>query len=777
MYSFSDCDAHPNDPLYKHLESTAEAVSLLWGDVPAESAVFAALVHDIGKANKWFQKRIKNDLTTKDKRSFHSRISAVIAWHISSGFRCEDKDEKMRFRLYAFVSVLKHHTNLKLPWGDVLAEIKYNVKDSAEKEIMREQFESMDIEGINSWLGMAFDKFKIPVDIPQISFDSVVDTLVRARPLRVMRMNFSLNDVLEFFHVYGSLLQADKVHSASGRVELARYNLPEKVVDRYIENNFGAPGCELDFLRKSIYSELEENILTNYKDKMFTVTAPTGSGKTLAALNAAIKLRSRINKKNGKLPRIIYCLPFTSIIDQNHRVYSDVLHLSNMKLTSDLLLKHHHLTNMDYISSDPEFKVDGGDLFVETWQSEIIVTTFHQLLHTVFTNKNSELKRFSQLENSIVLMDEVQSIPRKYWDSIRRVFLEIGEKMDARFLLITATKPLIFTQNMSKELLPNHVQYFKKLSRVKLVNRAKEPLTLTSFFNILQKEIKENPTKSRMVVLNQRKAVRDVFKMAVGVFDHMRIFCLSTNLTPLDREKKINIIQQCLKSKQPCLIITTQLIEAGVDLSVHTVDRDIAPLDSIIQAAGRCNRNNSGELGTVNVWSITKENGTPYHYRVYDPLLINLTKEVIDTFDVVEESRFNELAQMYFSRIYNRSEENPVDKKFMIKGEFDQLVNAKDGFALIESNLKMQSYFIIQNDDDSDIWDRFKSLEEEKDLITRRHLFNNLRSDFWQRIVQVYPKSNERCESDVIPLQKTDETYSSDFGFIGAAKEAVTAMF
>ena len=113
-------------------------------------------------------------------------------------------------------------------------------------------------------------------------------------------------------------------------------------------------------------------------------------------------------------------------------------------------MKHHHLSDPVYISSDTEFDPDNSELFTESWRSEIVVKTFHQLLYTLFSGRNRNLKRCAALANAIVIMDEVQSIPRKYWDTVRRMFLAAGEVLNTRFILMTATQPLLFTDDMSR---------------------------------------------------------------------------------------------------------------------------------------------------------------------------------------------------------------------------------------------------------------------------------------------------------------------------------------
>ncbi|MBA7553895.1 hypothetical protein ES705_46499 [subsurface metagenome] len=190
--------------------------------------------------------------------------------------------------------------------------------------------------------------------------------------------------------MFGCLLQADKILSAGGRVESFESKVISSVVDNF-KNTLPKKDSPIINLRNELYRVVEK-ASAQKTPGLFSLTAPTGSGKTINVLNAVLKIRDQIQKNNKVQSRIIYCLPFTSIIEQNYEVFEKVLKNSGYKITSDILLKHHHLTDLQYETDDPEFDPDNSSLFVETWQSEIIVTTFYQLLYTIFTNRNKNLK-------------------------------------------------------------------------------------------------------------------------------------------------------------------------------------------------------------------------------------------------------------------------------------------------------------------------------------------------------------------------------------------------
>lgn len=767
MYSFSDCLAHqPNDYLKDHLKAVAKANQCIWEKdtgTLVTAGIFAGLLHDLGKANRWFQDRINGKTKGKSSYSNHSLLSAVIGWYLSSTIIVTG-DELNRFRLSVFIAILRHHSNLKESWAEEIQLVKHRLESSEENylALLTAQLHSMDLKGIETWLIDMVKEFELPLTVPELKLELIIKEITSVRPLRIQNCFKELEDAVDFLCVYSSLLQFDKIHSAAGTIERKRVRLPEFSAQKYINECLPQQYGELTEIRNNVSAELEKELSRHINEHFFTVTAPTGSGKTLAILNATLKLRKHIEEKSGPSPTIIYCLPFTSIIDQNYAVYRKVLENVGLSVNSELLLKHHHLSDPIYMSSDPEFDVDDSELFTETWRSEIIVTTFHQLLHGIITSRNKNLKRFISLKDAIVILDEVQAIPHRYWEAIRKLFQIIGNRINTRFILMTATQPLLFSNDMAIELLPQHENYFEQLSRITLVNRAYSDTTLECFFNFVSDELEKNPQQNRMCVLNRKSSVYKLYSSFKEQFKDRNVYALSTNLTPKDRKRRIGEIRESLKHKVSCLIITTQLIEAGVDLSVDIVDRDIAPLDSIIQSAGRCNRHGNVQKGIVNLWSLVDNNHGKLWKRVYDPVLIDATKEVLAGKPSIEEKEFLALGKNYFKIISERTESDNIDD-LLKDGKFFEIENH---FKLIEDDIPRQSYFVIQTPEDREIWEKYKELEQIENPIERKKAFGKFKADFMERIIQVnVPGGGE----SILPLESKLEMYSDELGFIGNA--------
>jgi CRISPR-associated endonuclease/helicase Cas3 len=401
-----------------------------------------------------------------------------------------------------------------------------------------------------------------------------------------------------------------------------------------------------------------------------------------------------------------------------------------------------------------------------------VVTTFYQLLHTLLSARNANLKRAAQLSGAIVLMDEVQAVPLRYWQGLRHLFQSAARTLGTRFVLLTATRPLIFRPEDAGELLPSHTEHFYALSRVRLHCHHRQPLTLTAF----AERVIDDQSQSRhsvLIVLNRRAAVRDLFQRLHEALPSYPLLALSTDFTPKDRRARIRLIRRRLRHAQPLIVISTQLIEAGVDLSFPVVHRDLAPLDAIVQSAGRCNRHDSANRpGAVHLWQLYNERsgggmGAKHWQRVYDSPLIDTTGEILEAKESWDEREFLDLSQAYFKGCWQRMQQEKIDE-WVRDGDFERI--QKD-FQLIPEGPPRQTLFVSANAIDRRLWETYVEIQSDPDLspFEKDRQFQPIRRKFYERVIQIY--ANPDPDEPIKHLDAESGNYSRETGFTGLDKD------
>lgn len=786
---FSETFAHPDDPLPLHLERVAQRAAASVAPVTCREirliAFLAGLFHDIGKATPYFQaylfgKRQKSELTS------HAKSGAVLSWWYSG-----ELGQPLSVRLGIFLAVLRHHGALKMDtWYQALLNVQCDMEE--EDPILLQQLSSLDLAGIQVWLNHVAersDPYKLPTLSTPLTLVSLRERLLdrSTAGISVLRQAFQqAEQAIAFVAGFGCLLSVDKIDAALQGDLINRQTVPADAVAVFKKQHaFQGANRSLDEHREIIAKTVARTWLDQVQSPLLTLTAPTGSGKTLAILQAALQAREHIQSTENYTPRIIYCLPFTSVIDQNHDVFRAVLRANDKKLAEreDILLKHHHLVDgLFRTDNHTEYQPDGaGQLLTETWQSEIVVTTFYQLLHTLLSNANSNLKRAGQLTGALVLMDEVQALPLCYWEGLRCLFQATARALGTHFVLLTATRPLIFRPQDAVELLPDHAQHFQALSRVRLVCHQQEHLTLDEFAD----QVIKDPTTAIqpvLIILNRRRAVFNVFNRLRQALPDHRVIALSTDLTPRDRRIRIRLIQRLLRHNAPCIVVTTQLVEAGVDVSFPVVHRDLAPLDSIIQSAGRCNRHAvDNALGQVHLWQLHADTaegnlGEPLWQRVYDNHLIEVTTEVLGLHVTWEEKEFLSLSQHYFEGCWGRQDQVRMDQ-WLTEGNFNKLTQ---DFQLIPTGPPTTSLFVETKVTDTALWERYRAIYSNESLspLEKDRQFRRIRHLFYERVIQVYTPSQSDLDLPINRLSVTGATYTRETGFIaGQEKDQPACIF
>lgn len=305
---------------------------------------------------------------------------------------------------------------------------------------------------------------------------------------------------------------------------------------------------------------------------LYTLTVPTGGGKTISSL--AFALRHAVAHH---MQRVVYVIPYTSIIDQNAQVFQKVLGTGNV-------LEHHSGISFELTDGAPPEDVRKA-LAVENWDMPVVVTTAVQFFESLYANRSSSCRKLHNLANSVVVLDEAQMIPLPHLHPCVAAVASLAEQFGATVVLCTATQPVLndllatyAPHHTITEICPQKDELYKRLQRVSFRQEGvleDEALAqrLTSYDQVL-------------CVVNSRKAAQQLFSMLPPEGGYH----LSTLMVPAQRQAMLSEIRTRLERGLPCRVVSTSLIEAGVDVDFPVVYRELAGLDSILQAAGRCNR-------------------------------------------------------------------------------------------------------------------------------------------------------------------------------------------
>ena len=298
---------------------------------------------------------------------------------------------------------------------------------------------------------------------------------------------------------------------------------------------------------------------------IFQLTVPTGGGKTIASLAFALQ-----HAVENQMDRVIYVIPYTSIIEQNAAVFREILGEQNV-------LENHY--NVDYESTE---ELKPMQLASENWDKPVAVTTNVQFFESLFANKSSKCRKLHNIANSVIIFDEAQMLPTDYLKPCIAVMEELAANFGSSIVLCTATQPALspfFQRKMPvTELCPRVEEQFRFFERVTFQNVG--TISEDELIEKLQKE------EQALCIVNTKKRAQRLYQKMKGE----GVFHLSTAMYPKHRRRVLDKIRQLVKDGKRCILISTSLVEAGVDLDFCTVYRQLAGVDSMIQAAGRCNR-------------------------------------------------------------------------------------------------------------------------------------------------------------------------------------------
>lgn len=423
---------------------------------------------------------------------------------------------------------------------------------------------------------------------------------------------------------------------------------------------------EIKNLRKEILNDCLEAALK--PPGLFTLTAPTGSGKTLAMLAFALKHAA----VNG-LRRIITVIPYLSIIEQTCQEYRKVFSgaLNNWE---NMIIEDHSMARIEGdvpseksdLDSENE-QVRQNKILAQNWDAPIIVTTSVQFLESLFSNRSSSCRKLHRLAGSVILLDEVQTIPVNLAVPTLATISRLSERFGTTVVFSTATQPafnhldqrvkdLCINGWKPEEIVRNVPRMFNLARRVKISHSGNYDAQMTW-----------HDIATEMVSAKQSMCIVNLKRHAIELFDRLRAiapdethFHLSTNMCPQHRKSTLSAVKSLLKSNGSCRLVATQCVEAGVDIDFPVVFRALGPLDSLSQAAGRCNRNGRSKWGKFKIFLPEDEAYPDGAYRQ----AAGVTKTVLNNY-VDQDFDLNDPAifQSYYTTLYQIT--NPDNKKLV----------------------------------------------------------------------------------------------------------------
>lgn len=721
-----------DDPaLTAHLTSVAKIIEATTrpGEVQ-QAATVAGRLHDFGKHTEWFQEYVRmteaqrKAMTAQARRKKeHSLLGAFATL-----YALERQGAASTVSVLAFLAVAKHHGRL----GDVETMLDSYANRTTEKT--RSDYEHIKNQTVNvltTARAAADEQFDdvIGNDGEMVDF---ANYMASRRPLEMLtEYEVSSDTYRRVLHIWSLLTYADKLDSADLTDPTSDLDpLDHEVITTHIDS-FDPPektirkklNCHRERARRTALTRIDTWADTN--SHVATLTLPTGFGKTLTGLQAALK---RAAQKNS---RVIYALPYTSIIDQTDSIVRDVFGYSP---TDPEYTIHQHLADTRSLTDDAN-DLDLQELLAEMWRSNITLTTFVQLFESLAGPTNRQSLKLPALENAIILLDEPQAIPHKWWHFISRAAKFLYTEFNAEVIMMTATQPrllryLPYTDDPFP-LLNDTESYYRFLSdnpRIEYdlhpsveayledrpnstglsIEAAAQIIATTEANSTLAicntiastTDLSTNVRSQLGDCTSLNGALDDIYdtrpsaealreKTIADLHRTVRrkskpiIATLTTRLRPIDRTVLLACIRALLTddAAPPVYVVSTQLVEAGVDVSFDALYRDLAPIPSLVQAAGRCNRSFEGIVRPVTLWRLASpQHQTPPSDLIYADTydLLGPTRDTLR--ELAENGRISEYhmvyegTRSYYDHLHMRT--RPGDRtlaKAVDNGEFTTL--------------------------------------------------------------------------------------------------------
>lgn len=545
-HSTKTTDKSDWQPLSEHLRNVGELAEQFAAAFNAgQWGRCVGLLHDIGKACAAFLARLEGKATRVDHVTFGAQLA----------LKCENK----LGYLLAYV-ICGHHGGLP-DGGPQEGQLHYRLRKNTEKTELLPEVDCtwkltfpFQLQRECAMFSMAFFTrmlFSCLVDADFLDTEAFCDPDKSTRRTALHRNDFvSLRSLLQSF------ISKKQAQAQPGKVNAARQKILAQCLAKAAE-----------------------------PQGFYSLVVPTGGGKTLSSLTFALEHAVQHN-----LARVIYAIPFTSIIEQNAEVFRQAIGENNVL--------EHHCNYRDQDSREDSVYDKWRGLAAENWDAPVVVTTNVQFFESLYSNKTSRCRKLHNIAGSVIVLDEAQAIPTEYLKPCLSALRELVDHYRCTVVLCTATPPAFDDASLLRSALPriekifdDPDQLYAELKRVRVEFIGK--LSNTELAQRLDNH------EQVLCIVSTKKQAQQVF---ADLTDQEGAFHLSTNMYPEHRLRALQAIRQRLAAKLPCRVVATSLVEAGVDLDFPVVYRAMAGLDSLAQAAGRCNREGHADHGLVYVF-------------------------------------------------------------------------------------------------------------------------------------------------------------------------------
>lgn len=568
FWAHTPTDTTPPHLLKEHLRTvtdrTLKHVQHYLVPYASDYARVIGLLHDLGKYKMDFQTlRLNYDprtgqrTTNPEGKVDHSSLGALVT---AKKYSPQDSDFNVMSQ-----TIAAHHAGL-----NTLSHLDGRLAECL-----------TDPQGMRQALQNALSELPevgtLPQNLPPVPFEKPLSNEFFTRMLLSALVDADHMDT----EAHCSLQKANLRKHPQASLEALQQRLEDQ------QNRF-QPDSSVNLLRQEMY----QNVLNNapLAPGFYRLAMPTGAGKTRTSLAFALK-----HALIHGLSRVIYAIPFTSIIDQTAQVFKNLLNEG----PEENVLEHH--STLDPKTIELQDTRSWVKLTSENWDAPVVVTTTVQLFESLFAHRTSQLRKLHNIAGSVLVLDEVQTLPAKLLKPIMDGLNELVAHYQVTVVFCTATQPAFDAASglhfdllqQAQDLLPDATRYFEALKRVDYHLDTQHTQSWPEVAAALAKH------PQVLCIVNTRPQARELHE----ALNDPQAFQLSTWLFPKHRKLLLKRIRKLLKDQKPCRVISTQLIECGVDVDFPVVYRALGPLDAIVQAAGRCNREGKmSEKGQVHVF-------------------------------------------------------------------------------------------------------------------------------------------------------------------------------